>query len=310
MSKLVNRLLSSSIRVRNALRRLPLPQRIYRHLHFQGAVDVSIDHTHHFQMRHFGYQVENDLFWSGYGNGWEATSLRLWAALAARSGQILDIGANTGVYSLAAKAMNVDARVIAFEPLARIAARLRENVALNGLDVEVIEAGVSDSSGKSTIFDPDIEHAYSASLNPDMLSGIENVRKTEISVVRIDDFAAERGGSSIDLVKLDVEKHEIAVLEGFGKIIARDCPSFLLEILGPEYGAEVKRFFKGLDYAFFAIEEGKCVRKVEQLGATPGNHLLCQRSLAHALGLGQETSHAGICTSSVTKAIRSRAGLR
>ena len=34
-----------------------------------------------FKINHFGYQVENELFWIKFREGWEEQSLRIWCAL-------------------------------------------------------------------------------------------------------------------------------------------------------------------------------------------------------------------------------------
>src|SRR5690606_2225067 len=110
-----------------------LPESVYRHLHFEGPFTVRIDAEHEFRIISHGSVIENELFWAGYGQSWEGGSLKVWAALCRqRRGPILDIGANTGVYALAAKALAPKARVIAVEPVARVAAKLRANIALNG----------------------------------------------------------------------------------------------------------------------------------------------------------------------------------
>lgn len=109
-----------------------LPANVYRHLHFVAPITVTVQKNICFRMFHFGAQLENDLFWAGYGNGWEATSLRLWARVAAYSQTIFDVGSNTGVYALAAKAVNQKADVFAFEPVISIAEKLERNIALNG----------------------------------------------------------------------------------------------------------------------------------------------------------------------------------
>src|SRR4051812_23753460 len=88
---------------------MPLPRSLYQHLHFEGPFTCLVEPGRSFRIHSSGMIVENDLFWSGYGQSWEATSLRLWARLCRdRVGLILDIGANTGVYSLAAASLAPD----------------------------------------------------------------------------------------------------------------------------------------------------------------------------------------------------------
>lgn len=275
-------------------RAAPLPEKIYRHLHFRGVFKVKMGQGTSFLMRHHGYQVENDLFWAGYGHGWEATSLVVWSLLARRSSVVLDIGANTGVYALAAKAINPQARVVAFEPIKRIADRLRDNVGLNGFDVAVVEAGASDSTGEAVIFEPSTEHAYSASLDATMLAGRDDLRETRIAVTRIDDLAREHGLGRIDLVKLDAEKHEMAVLTGFGDMLMSSRPTFLIEILDAELGARVAGVFADCGYLFYEIVEGQGITLKPNLGGGGRNHLVCPREVGDALRLGDGATHRGL----------------
>jgi ribosomal protein L11 methylase PrmA len=50
--------------------------------------------------------VENDLFWAGYAGNWERVSLALWRDLARDARCVLDVGANSGVFALAAAAVS------------------------------------------------------------------------------------------------------------------------------------------------------------------------------------------------------------
>jgi FkbM family methyltransferase len=270
------------------------PERLWRHLHFIGDFTVPLGRGDGFRMRHFGQLVENDLFWTGYGNGWEGTSLRLWARLAPLAGIILDVGANTGVYALAAATMNPAARVFAFEPVRRIADRLRHNVALNRLAIEVVEAGASDTTGTATIYEPTAEHHYSASLEQAMLAGTAGLRETSIAVTRLDDFAATRALPRLDLLKIDAEMHELPILEGLGARLAQDRPAMLVEVLTAEIGHGLMEPIAGLDYALFRIEEGAGVVPVATLAEGRGNHLICQPETAGRIGIAGGATHASL----------------
>ena len=280
--------------MRRLLRLLPLPQVVYRSLHFRDVITLSAGPGADFRMRHFGYQVENDLYWAGYGGGWEATSLRLWALLAQRSGIILDIGANTGVYALAARAMNPAARIFAFEPVPRIADRLVENVALNGSSVVVVVAGASDRTGMATIFEPDAQHSYSASLTREMLGAAPHMLETQVPVTRIDAFAAAEGLSRIDLVKVDAERHEPEVLAGFGDRLARDRPSLLVEVLDTAMGERLSPMLSGLGYLTFRVDETVGIVPDDVLGRHAGNYLLCRPDVVDGLGIRQGRRHADL----------------
>ena len=72
------------------------------------------------------------LYWRGV-NSWEAETIPIFSKIAARSTLVLDIGANTGAYTLIAGAANSQSRILSFEPVPEIYNRLVSNVQLNGL---------------------------------------------------------------------------------------------------------------------------------------------------------------------------------
>ena len=81
-------------------------ENIYQHLHFKGEFKVKINEKNNFLIKHYGFQIENELFWAGLTGGWEKESMKIWIELCKDADVIIDIGANTGVYSLIAKSMN------------------------------------------------------------------------------------------------------------------------------------------------------------------------------------------------------------
>src|SRR6187402_3175387 len=107
---------------------------IFRHLHFKGIFTVKVNDSKSFKIHHFGYLIENKIFWKGLNDSWEKESLKLWMKLCETSHSILDIGANTGIYALVAKAINPSAKVFAFEPHPKFYNMLQKNVALNNFD--------------------------------------------------------------------------------------------------------------------------------------------------------------------------------
>lgn len=250
-----------------------LPQSLYRHLHFDGPFDVLVDEAHRFRIHSYGTFVENELFWSGYGGSWESVSLRVWAALcSSRQGLAIDIGANTGVYSLAAASLGRE--VVAFEPVDRMARRLRHNVKLNEFPIRVEQKGVSDRSGRLPIFDNLSEHNYSASLEgqgPDASS-------YEVEVRALDDFLSEIGNPPIGAIKIDVERHEPAVLRGMARTLVERRPPMLIEILDSEIGKQILELLDGHGYRLFHIDEQRGLIPASKLGPAGDhnwNHLVC-----------------------------------
>lgn len=227
-------------------------ERVYRHLHFEGPIALDLPNGKRMRINHFGNQVENDLFWAGFGKGWEKESLFVWLWLVQEADVVLDIGANTGVYALSAQASRPAAKVFAFEPVLRIYRKLAINVALNGYPIEARKIAVSDHDGVVSLYDPGGEHAYSASLNAQMLDNTASA--TEIKARQLDSLCDELAMPRIDLMKIDVEMHEPEVITGAQKRIAADKPAMLIEILNAEIGNRLAEQLDG--YVFFEIGKG------------------------------------------------------
>ncbi len=204
---------------------------VYRHLHFVGIFKVDVGEGKAFKINHYGYQIENEIFWNGLTHGWEKESMRLWINLCEVSEVILDIGANTGIYSLVAKAVNPQAKVYAFEPVGRVFRKLQENIALNSFDILPFEKAVSNADGSAVIYDTDSEHTLSVTVNKNLSAADVHVIETAIETVSLDRFVEEFNLSKIDLIKIDVETHEPEVLEGFRKYLSIYRPTLLIVIL-------------------------------------------------------------------------------
>lgn len=67
-------------------------------------INVAAEETP-FRMWHHGYQIEKEVFWSGLFGRWVGASMRVWVREARQAQVSLDVGSNTGLYVLAAKAV-------------------------------------------------------------------------------------------------------------------------------------------------------------------------------------------------------------
>jgi FkbM family methyltransferase len=269
------------------LRLLPLPRSVFQHLHFTGIIDIAVPGSGSFRMRHYGYMIENELFWRGI-KGWERTSLELWMRLCRRSDTIIDVGANTGVYALLARTVNPTATIIAVEPVLRVFQKMEENIALNGGGIRAVRAAMTDHEGEVLLYDlPEIDHVLAVSLNADHLSRMKGLRAVPVPARTMAGIAAEFGLSRIDLMKIDVETHEPEVLSGFMELLRRDRPTLLIEILNDAVAARVEGLVKGLGYLYYNIDDVTWPpEKVERLVKSKHfNYLFCQPQVAESIGL-------------------------
>lgn len=272
------------------IRRVWLPgDKITNYASFEGEFSVDVEHHGSFKMHHFGhgFLVENELFWGGLGNAQEKLSLSLWVKLCRESNVILDIGANTGMYSLIAKTVNPGAQVFAFEPIKRVFDKLSLNIALNDFDIRSFEAGVSNTDGTAMIHDLPDSHVYSVTIGGSIHGPDVATVPTSIKTMRLDTMIEQEQLDHIDLVKIDVETHEPQVMEGFGKYLDLFRPTILIEILNDEVGAQVEEMVKDKGYLYFNIDDKNSgYRQTEHIVKSDYyNYLLCDDKTARKLDL-------------------------
>ena len=144
----------------------------------------------------------------------EEDILSCWEAAAKGARVILDVGANAGIYSLAALAIQPDATVHAFEPTPEIATRLRASAKLNGLDnLYVHEVAVLSKGGHATLKRFRGEQGNNEGMNF-VSQGSSDSDAERVQTVCLDQFCQDRSIDCVDLLKLDVQGHEHSALKG------------------------------------------------------------------------------------------------
>ncbi|MCW3076480.1 MAG: methyltransferase [Bacteroidetes bacterium] len=282
--KYIYQLLPLKKQLFSVLKFFHLPHSIYKHLYFEGILKIKFD-SHSFLIRHYGFQLENEIFWKGLTNGWEKISIQLWIQLSKNADVIVDIGANTGIYSLISKTVNPSSQVLAFEPVKRVYEKLCSNCKLNSFNIECFEYAISNSDGEATIYDRPTPHVYSVAVNKN-ISGLPNSIPTKIKTKKLSTLIKDHGLSKIDLIKIDVETHEPEVLEGMEHFLKLYRPTLLIEILSDEIGQKVQALIKDIDYLYFNIDEinpPKLVNKIEK--SSFYNYLICSPQIARNLNL-------------------------
>jgi FkbM family methyltransferase len=144
----------------------------------------------------------------------------------------IDVGANVGVHTLAmAHAVNGGGRVIACEPSPNFNKELTANVELNQFtNVTIHQVAVSAKRGPVTLYIPsDSQHAAGASLDPHMHDQLQNSLAVDVAGTTIDDLVAMDAIDRVDLIKVDVEGFDAAVLAGAHDVLRRDQPYLLFE---------------------------------------------------------------------------------
>jgi FkbM family methyltransferase len=248
-----------------------VPLKLQKYIYFRGYFFVQTKHSKGFFLNNWGhsnFEIENKIFWNGIYSFDESISIQLWEKLAQSADFIIDIGANTGIYSLLAQATNPRAKVLAFEPIERVRKKLKANILLNKFPIETSNFAISDSDVTQLICDDlSIEHPYSTTLNKNFAEKIfSTVNTYEIETRTLDglmlNYSVE---NSLLLIKVDVEQHEPYAIKGMLELIQNVRPIILIEILTQEIGDEIFSQIKNLNYDYFRIDEVKGLTKLATL---------------------------------------------
>ena len=165
---------------------------------------------------------------------------------------VVDVGANFGYYSLLlGDAVGETGRVIAVEPNPDAAALLGESVFLNGHAgrTRIVKQALGAAPGQGLLYVPDGEPKNATLVGG---AGLPGGRTVEVSTATLDAVALEY--PKVDLVKIDAEGGELAIVAGMKELIARDRPMIVLEFNAARY-AEPRRFLDELLAAYGGGEE-------------------------------------------------------
>jgi FkbM family methyltransferase len=156
--------------------------------------------------------------------GWEyeADVIRVFRTFLTQQSVVLDIGANFGLYTaLAASIVRNCGRLYAFEGNPRVFESLQRTIIANQLffnrNITAVNLLVSDRNGRGIL------HYAPNQLGGGTMSEVRvsgrDWRSVEVDMTTVDDFLPS--GLPVDLVKIDVEGHEPAVIRGMERTIAR-----------------------------------------------------------------------------------------
>jgi FkbM family methyltransferase len=173
-----------------------------------------------------------------------------------------DVGANVGYFTLvAATALANRGQIVAFEPGENAFARLVENISLNAYDnIKTFQLAVSDREGEAVLHVLGDIADSSASLYP---AGPAQGREEVCRTVSLDHFRREEDLSPPDLIKLDVEGAELAVLQGARELMAATPPLLLVEMEEKNLRAAgasreaIRQFLAGYGYRAAHLRKGR-----------------------------------------------------
>ncbi len=209
------------------------------------------------------------LYWLGE---YEPDALPWFASYAATADVVVDVGAAEGAYTLVAAAVAPDALVVACEPGDVQGERLRANLALNadlvGDRCAVVDVALSDHRGDAPFFQLP---GGTSSLNPAFRAGSP---ERTVAVDRGDAVLPPLlDGRRVDLVKIDTESTEPAVIRGMAELLRAHRPVVVCEVLAGRTEPELQELVDDLGYATWWLGPDGPVHRAAITGDPTARHV-------------------------------------
>jgi FkbM family methyltransferase len=139
---------------------------------------------------------------------------------------VLDIGANIGLTALRMSAAVGNGKVYAFEPDPQNYNECLGHIHANGIrNIEVSQCALGSQEGAACL-----RHAAPRNRGCVWVDTVDLTASAPILVTTVDDFCAKREIDRIDLIKIDTEGSELAVLKGARRAIETRKPRLFVEV--------------------------------------------------------------------------------
>lgn len=240
---------------------------------FDGNLRIRLDLAEHMQRR---------IFWIGYYN---REIVALLNRLIRPGMVVVDIGANIGEITLvAANRTTHSGQVIAFEPMARIAEQLEENIRENGLTwAKAVRLGVSNRPGEAHIYQPFNSDSSEPNRGLGTLYPDEpDARPSQtITLTTLDRYFEDHPVERLDIIKIDIEGAELACLEGARNTLLRYKPAIVIEIQAATAAnagykqSDILELLSDLGYAFQRIGPAGALEPIDSNSLGDYQNVLC-----------------------------------
>ena len=194
-------------------------------------------------------------YWLASVDGSLEPELKMLPGLVSKTDVALDIGANAGFYAF--RMSKIFSKVYAFEINDELTGDLRK---FNQGNITVTPVGLSSKAGQATLYIPVLNGLPLtgwASLAPGNFPEATGELTKPVKIATLDSFRLE----DVSFVKIDVEGHELKVLEGAKQTLSTHRPTVLIEIKD-ENRAAAFQVFSELNYV---------ARKLEDLAGLQGS---------------------------------------
>jgi FkbM family methyltransferase len=167
----------------------------------------------------------------------------------------IDVGSNKGDFSLiAARIMNGEGSILAFEPEPRNCIWTRKSIELNRYkNIQLFEIALGEHNETAKLFLG--EKSGWHSLVPSLPS--RNMGVIEVQKRTLDAVLEECSTKKVDMMKIDVEGFELMVLNGAYRTLINNPDMTILLDIHPHLGvdpSEVCNFLRGLGFSIYQMD--------------------------------------------------------
>lgn len=212
----------------------------------------------------FRDHIQQHLLWYGH---YEQKELELAGKLIPLNGVVIDAGANFGYHSLWFSRFCTKGNVYAFEPSPPLWVQLVAHLKLNpAATIQPQHRALDATNGEQKFF---VAKQDNTGMGGFVDTGNASGTVVQVPCIRMDDFISEKGITSIDLVKIDVEGAEIRVLKGMRHILQAIRPIVMVECSSATlayHGEKLSTLYEVMNsygYLPFEAVDGLTLRKIQ-----------------------------------------------
>lgn len=174
--------------------------------------------------------VMDAVFWFGV-RGYEGTVARVWKALCQQSQSALEIGGNIGLFTVIGAGAGSGLYTVV-EPIPAVAATLRANLARNGIaKVEVLQAAVIAGSEAREVRINVPDESWAMPVGSHLLQAVEVTGRSSRMELVVAGLPISQLARGRDLIKIDAEGIEAALLADIRPFLVSKRPSLVIEVL-------------------------------------------------------------------------------
>lgn len=166
-------------------------------------------------------------------------------------GIFVDVGANVGIYSLFAAAVNGDIQIIGIEPMLINHDELVRNIKVNGKECQInpLHAALSRKSGVATLLSSDFRVGSSgAQIDLEGYSGGIQVPVYTGDELLSSDLDRLENNSQQVMIKIDTDGNELDVLLGFSETFDRGLIATVLVETHPTNRDGIEEFMRAKNF--------------------------------------------------------------